>query len=64
MFRKRIGKVIADGEKNLTQEKLDEISLTDDVLYDQYGENIYDTSKNCIKQPKYGEQMILAALVS
>lgn len=49
---KGLEKVIADGEKNLTQEKLDEISLTDDVLYDQYGENIYDTSKKLHKTAK------------
>ncbi|WP_241746997.1 hypothetical protein [Enterococcus faecium] len=63
MFRKRIGKVIADGKKSYA-EKLDEISLTDDVLYDQYGENIYDTSKKLHKTAKKWEQMILAALVS
>ena len=42
---KGLEEVISEGEKKLTQEKLDEISLTDDVLYDQFGERIYDTSK-------------------
>lgn len=37
--------VLASGETALTQEKLDEISLTDDTLYDLYGMKIYDTSK-------------------
>ena len=37
--------VLASGEEALTQEKLDEISLTDDTLYDLYGMEIYDTSK-------------------
>ena len=41
--------MISEGEKKLTQEKLDEISLTDDVLYDQFGERIYDTSKKLHK---------------
>ncbi|OAQ55930.1 putative basic amino acid antiporter YfcC [Enterococcus thailandicus] len=41
--------VLAAGEKQLTQEKLDEIALTDEVLYDEYGDNIYDTSKKLHK---------------
>lgn len=44
--------VLAAGEKQLTQEKLDEIALTDDVLYDEYGDNIYDTSKKLHKTAK------------
>ncbi|MGM0123435.1 C4-dicarboxylate anaerobic carrier [Enterococcus sp. AZ194] len=44
--------VLSDGEKNLTQEKLDEISLTDDVLYDAYGTKMYDTSKKLHKTAK------------
>ena len=50
--------VLAAGEKNLTQEKLDEISLTDDVLYDEYGEDIYDTSKKLHKTAKLWGPMI------
>lgn len=46
---KGLEEVISEGEKKLTQEKLDEISLTDDVLYDQFGERIYDTSKKLHK---------------
>lgn len=49
---KGLEEVLAAGEKNLTQEKLDEISLTDDVLYDQYGKKIYDTSKKLHKTAK------------
>ncbi len=32
-----------------TQESLDELGLTDDVLYEQYGESIYDTSEKLHK---------------
>ncbi|EOB3461777.1 putative basic amino acid antiporter YfcC [Enterococcus hirae] len=46
---KGLEEVTSEGEKKLTQEKLDEISLTDDVLYDQFGERIYDTSKKLHK---------------
>ena len=46
---KVLEEVISEGEKKLNQEKLDEISLTDDVLYDQFGERIYDTSKKLHK---------------
>lgn len=46
---KGLEEVISEGEKKLTQEKLDKISLTDDVLYDQFGERIYDTSKKLHK---------------
>lgn len=49
---KGLEEVISEGEKNLSQEKLDKISLTDDVLYDQYGESIYDTSKKLHKTAK------------
>jgi uncharacterized ion transporter superfamily protein YfcC len=41
---KSLEKLVDAGEKNLTQAKLDKINLTDDVLYDQYGKKIYDTS--------------------
>lgn len=46
---KGLEEVISEGEKKLTQEKLNEISLTDNVLYDQFGERIYDTSKKLHK---------------
>ena len=35
-----------------TQEDLDELGLTDDVLYGQYGESIYDTSQKLHKTAK------------
>ncbi|KAF1303292.1 putative basic amino acid antiporter YfcC [Enterococcus saccharolyticus] len=44
--------ILNEGEKNLSQEKLDEISLTDDVLYQEYGEKIYDTSEKLHKTAK------------
>ena len=44
--------VLSEGEKELTQEKLDEISLTDDILYDEYGQKIYDTSQKLHKTAK------------
>lgn len=44
--------VLAEGEDNLSQSQLDELSLTDDVLYDMYGDKIYDTSKKLHKTAK------------
>lgn len=44
--------VLAEGENNLSQSQLDELSLTDDVLYDMYGDKIYDTSKKLHKTAK------------
>ncbi|MGI6156702.1 MAG: putative basic amino acid antiporter YfcC [Enterococcus lemanii] len=41
--------ILAGGQKELTQSALDEISLTDDTLYELYGEKIYDTSKKLHK---------------
>lgn len=41
--------ILAQGEKELTQSALDEIALTDDALYELYGEKIYDTSKKLHK---------------
>ena len=32
-----------------SQEELDELGLTDDVLYSQYGESVYDTSRKLHK---------------
>lgn len=43
---------LAEGEKNLSQKSLDELSLTDDVLYDLYGEKIYHTDKKLHKTAK------------
>ncbi|WP_314068160.1 putative basic amino acid antiporter YfcC [uncultured Vagococcus sp.] len=43
---------LAEGEKNLSQESLDDLSLTDDVLYDLYGEKIYNTDKKLHKTAK------------
>lgn len=44
--------VLAEGEDKLSQSQLDELSLTDDVLYDMYGDKIYDTSKKLHKTAK------------
>lgn len=44
--------VLDEGESKLDQEKLDELSLTDDVLYELYGEKIYDTSEKLHKTAK------------
>ncbi|MDT2757711.1 putative basic amino acid antiporter YfcC [Enterococcus asini] len=44
--------VLAEGEDNLSQSQLDELSLTDDVLYDMYGKKIYDTSEKLHKTAK------------
>lgn len=41
--------ILAQGENKLTQSALDEIALTDDALYELYGEKIYDTSKKLHK---------------
>ncbi|MHC5268959.1 putative basic amino acid antiporter YfcC [Enterococcus sp. LJL98] len=41
--------ILAEGKANLTQSRLDEISLTDDTLYDLFGMEIYDTSKKLHK---------------
>lgn len=56
--------VLAEGEANLTQSQLDELSLTDDVLYDMYGNKIYDTSKNSTRRRESGGRMISVALAS
>lgn len=44
--------VLDEGEKNLSQEKLDGIALTDDALYDLYGDKIYDKSEKLHKTAK------------
>ena len=44
--------VLDEGESKLDQEKLDELSLTDDVLYELYGDKIYDTSEKLHKTAK------------
>ncbi|MDT2696123.1 putative basic amino acid antiporter YfcC [Enterococcus gallinarum] len=44
--------VLDEGEPKLDQEKLDELSLTDDVLYELYGDKIYDTSEKLHKTAK------------
>lgn len=41
--------VLDEGESKLSQTELDEVSLTDDILYDLYGEKIYDTSQKLHK---------------
>jgi uncharacterized ion transporter superfamily protein YfcC len=41
--------LLDEGEAAIDQEQLDELSLTDDVLYDLYGDEIYDTSKKLHK---------------
>ena len=47
-----------------TQADLDELGLTDDVLYGQYGDAIYDTSQKLHKTARFGERKILAASAS
>ena len=47
-----LDEVIAAGENKLTQETLDEISLTDDTLYKLYGEDIYNKSEKIHKTAK------------
>lgn len=44
--------VLLEGENSLSQKELDEISLTDDVLYQEFGDKIYDTSKKLHKTAK------------
>ncbi|MGO2083709.1 putative basic amino acid antiporter YfcC [Vagococcus sp.] len=51
--KKELAKVVDAGESKLTQESLDEIALTDDVLYEEYGLKIYDTSKKLHKTAKF-----------
>ncbi|RSU05814.1 hypothetical protein CBF34_03390 [Vagococcus penaei] len=51
--KEQLTELIQSGEKDLTQEALDKISLTDDVLYQEYGDKIYDTSKKLHKTAKF-----------
>lgn len=44
--------LLAEGPGALDQSQLDEVGLTDDVLYDLYGEQIYDTSEKLHKTAK------------
>ncbi|OTN76235.1 C4-dicarboxylate anaerobic carrier [Enterococcus sp. 8G7_MSG3316] len=44
--------VLAEGADGLDQTQLDEVGLTDDLLYDLYGEKIYDTSEKLHKTAK------------
>lgn len=44
--------VLLEGENSLSQKELDEIALTDDVLYQEFGDKIYDTSKKLHKTAK------------
>lgn len=44
--------LLAEGPDALDQSQLDEVGLTDDVLYDLYGEQIYDTSEKLHKTAK------------
>ena len=48
----KLAAVLAEGEKNLSQDKLAEIALTDDVLYAEYGDKIYDQSEKLHKTAK------------
>ncbi len=43
---------VATDSSTWTQEQLDELGLSDDVLYDSYGTSIYDTSKKLHKTAK------------
>lgn len=44
--------LLAGDTSSITQADLDEIGLSDDELYEQYGESIYDTSKKLHKTAK------------
>lgn len=44
--------VLDEGEKKLDQARLDEVNLTDDTLYDMYGDKIYDKSEKLHKTAK------------
>ena len=44
--------VLDEGEKKLDQAQLDEVNLTDDTLYDMYGDKIYDKSEKLHKTAK------------
>jgi len=44
--------LLANGADALDQSQLDDIGLTDDVLYDLYGDQIYDTSEKLHKTAK------------
>ncbi|WP_235505535.1 putative basic amino acid antiporter YfcC [Enterococcus sp. RIT-PI-f] len=44
--------LLANGAYALEQSQLDDIGLTDDVLYDLYGDQIYDTSEKLHKTAK------------
>ncbi|XUB36248.1 C4-dicarboxylate anaerobic carrier [Enterococcus sp. DIV0876] len=44
--------LLAEGPDAMDQSQLDEVGLTDDVLYDLYGEQIYDTSEKLHKTAK------------
>lgn len=44
--------LLANGADALEQSQLDDIGLTDDVLYDLYGDQIYDTSEKLHKTAK------------
>ena len=44
--------VLDEGEKKLDQAQLDEVNLTDDTLYDMYGDKIYDKSEKLYKTAK------------
>ncbi|WP_461202730.1 putative basic amino acid antiporter YfcC [Enterococcus sp. N342-3-1-2] len=44
--------LLANGADALDQTQLDDIGLTDDVLYDLYGDQIYDTSEKLHKTAK------------
>lgn len=46
-------KVLAKGPEKLSQEELTKISLTDDVLYDLYGNKIYNTKEKLHKTAKF-----------
>lgn len=44
--------VLDEGENKLDQAQLDEVNLTDDTLYDMYGDKIYDKSEKLHKTAK------------
>lgn len=50
--QKALEAVLDEGEKKLDQAQLDEVNLTDDTLYDMYGDKIYDKSEKLHKTAK------------
>lgn len=50
--QKALEAVLDEGENKLDKAQLDEVNLTDDTLYDMYGDKIYDKSEKLHKTAK------------